>query len=94
MSAMTPNSCGNCGAPLPVGAGVCGYCRAQFANAAPPAASTAGAAGVATASLDAEIAGRLRAGDKIGAVKLYQKGYGVGLVEAKRAIDELMRAKG
>lgn len=36
-----------------------------------------------------DIEQRILAGDRIGAVKLYQTRHGAGLVDAKRAVDEI-----
>lgn len=92
--------CPDCSAPLQIPEGgaasiVCPYCNTTVLV---PGRSQAGAAGAQHAGaplnqLD-EVVRRLRAGDKIGAVKIYREIYQVGLAEAVKAIDQHERNGG
>ncbi|HET6326310.1 MAG TPA: ribosomal protein L7/L12 [Planctomycetaceae bacterium] len=48
----------------------------------------------ASSGADADVLDLLRAGQKIRAIKLYRDKTGVGLAEAKNAVEELARANG
>ncbi len=72
--------CTHCGSALEDGARFCGHCGA-------PAGSGGGA--VATAGPDDAVRERLAAGDKIGAIKLYRQQTGLGLKEAKDAVETI-----
>jgi len=71
--------CTHCGSALEDGARFCGHCGAP-----------AGSDGVvATGGPDDAVRERLAAGDKIGAIKLYREATGLGLAEAKAAVETI-----
>lgn len=81
--------CSHCGAPIAVGASGCGFCGTAFSS---PSAGGAVDAGSSAGGVDAELAALLRRGDQLGAMKRYRIVHGVGLKEAKDAVEQLVRA--
>jgi ribosomal protein L7/L12 len=75
------DQCPNCGAPLSVNAyGRCSYCGAVIHGEAMVPAAPADA-------MSPEIIGLIRAGKKIQAIKAYRQLTGLGLAEAKDAVE-------
>lgn len=81
--------CTHCGAPIAVGASGCGFCGTAFSS---PSAGGVESAGSSAEGIDAELAALLRRGDLLGAMKRYRVAHGVGLKEAKDAVEQLVRA--
>ena len=81
---MIPALCGRCGAPLPAGAGGCGFCGVSFvvAPGASPAASAPGSA-------YPQVVAALRAGNKIEAIRLHREHHKSSLRDAKDAVDRV-----
>ena len=76
-------ACSHGGAPRQTSAPACPFCKSLYGDAAPAGAPPGAPAGVLEA---------LAAGNKIEAIRLYQKSQRVSLLEAKNAVERLERA--
>ena len=79
-----PALCGRCGAPIPHGAGGCGFCGVAFVGAPRGAAPAAAMAGV-----DHQVISALRAGNKIEAIKIWRDHHNSSLRDAKDAVERI-----
>ena len=77
--------CDQCGAGAQPGASVCAYCGTTFVTAVPGVP-------VAPAGVDPEVVKLLKAGNKIGAIKVYLDANRCGLLNAKNAVEAIERA--
>lgn len=77
-------ACPSCGHENPSGTPRCGRCEAQLPPPAPPR----------TADLEEQLCALLRDGRKIEAIKVYREAAGVGLKEAKDAVEGLAARRG
>lgn len=89
-----PLRCPTCSAPLDVPDAhahvvSCTYCGASVLLAERPGSVEASPAQQRHADAIAEVLRQLRAGSKIGAVRVYHEHFGVGLGEAKHAVERL-----
>jgi ribosomal protein L7/L12 len=95
-----PVQCSYCGAPFPAGATVCAYCKTErpvtvhaFGGVPAPAAGALGGGGEEVDGVDARMIELIERGLTIEAIKAYRERHGVGLREAKDAIDEWKRKR-
>jgi ribosomal protein L7/L12 len=84
---MKSAKCENCGAGVSPGAVSCAYCGTTFVTAAPGAPTS-------PPGVNPEVVRLIRAGDKIGAIKVYREGTKCGLREAKDAVEAIERTLG
>lgn len=80
--------CTHCGAPIAVGANGCSFCGTAFSS---PSAASVVSAGSSTSSADAEIVALIERGNLLEAMKRYRVAHGVGLKEAKEAVERFAR---
>lgn len=76
--------CPTCGHENPSGAARCGRCDTPLPAPAPPS----------TEQIEDQLCALLRAGRKIEAIKIYREANGVGLKEAKDAVEALAVRRG
>ncbi len=93
------SKCTYCGRENPAGAGLCKGCGARLTDAtSPPLPGDAEQAAQAPEppldSLDGSVLALLASGSKIDAIKLYREQTGVGLKEAKDAVEAVGRKHG
>jgi ribosomal protein L7/L12 len=81
-------TCDFCNATVPAGSKYCPKCGAAIL-----ADSTADARGTATPATEDDLASLVRQGQKIEAIKRYRAQTGVGLAEAKAAVEAIERGE-
>jgi len=85
--------CPKCGKSNPSGTPLCGNCGENLPQESAPE-ETAGAPGQPASEADDEVLKLLRSGRKIAAIKAYREQTGVGLKEAKDAVEALAAQRG
>ncbi len=83
-----PN-CPKCGESNPSGTRMCGKCGTQFPNEVAGVSEAEPRQAQAIGAAEEDVLGALRAGRKIEAIKIYRKKTGVGLAEAKEAVEAM-----
>ncbi len=81
--------CPKCGESNPSGTPMCGKCGAQFPNEMAEFSEPQQQQAQAIGSAEEDVLGALRAGRKIEAIKIYREKTGVGLAEAKKAVEAM-----
>ncbi|MCZ2111425.1 MAG: hypothetical protein LC118_17985 [Dehalococcoidia bacterium] len=93
MTTATPSLCGRCGAPVALGATSCRYCHVAFAPTTPGAEPGARMATAPRPEADPWLLELLARGALIDAIKRYRELTGLGLREAKRAVEDLVKLR-
>ncbi|MBN2475821.1 MAG: ribosomal protein L7/L12 [Pirellulales bacterium] len=95
------SKCPFCGRENAVGVELCKGCGAKLVDHGGPLASAepfsdqdAGQSAPEPDSLEEQVLAELQAGKKISAIKFYREQTGVGLKEAKDAVEALARTRG
>jgi len=82
------SACPKCGTSNPAGTPLCGNCGANLPQEPAPD-ETAGVPDQPSNESDDEVLKLLRSGQKISAIKAYREQTGVGLKEAKDAVEAM-----